>query len=442
MVRTSFLRALLPMLLATASCGDKGNSNQTADATQPTTGDTSLLSESERTTLAALEALGDEHAAVVVVHPHRWGELHKQIGYIEEQLPPRLQKAFKTPEGTLSFALRAARLRIEITALEGWDRSRPLILGLARSPNSGPRGVSALSLIGNVGLRGLEHTAIVPADDPAKLEASLKALAKNQRKRDGKWTIEALPNAVRVSLITGEIEAKEDGVKTPSKPSATGTKATYQTPAMIVAAREDAVVTLLVRPWRLRSLAAWSGWSMAKQAVATIAGGQRELAFAKGLSLVMQAELLMADEGAEVDDFAISLLGGEKQRLRTTMSLTELGAKLYDAGNSGAGQPIALKAGVSPVLDGQLALDIGPMLDGAQEPPEFMSFKRTKNAARAIQECGNFCPAYLSTRTPVGLARSFERLARDKRSIGSSLRPLMPNATRFVVLQADENLVK
>lgn len=318
----------------------------------------------ERETLARVEALGDRAAFVVVLRPARWEALGASLSGLAAALPEALRAGFAPPQ-SLDEWLALARAQLgerdgavvpgEPIALKGWDPARPVVLALAEPPVVGPPGAVAAAL-GSAGdnIGALRHQARVPALDPSALLASLAALldrhgarAESLTREDGdalRWSfgpsawVALVPEADGVRIVASTHERVSEGFigdprSLQSRALDEPARAPARTPALLSLARDDAAVGLLVRPWSVRALGSWLGAVEVARALEYVTPDMRDRLAARGLEIILRGELLMTDEGAEVDDVALSLrVDGDALVLNAVSSVSDRGAALLDAG--------------------------------------------------------------------------------------------------------------
>jgi hypothetical protein len=187
------------------------------------------------------------------------------------------------------------------------------------------------------------------------------------------------------------------------------------TPALGLFARPDAVLSAWVRPWRLRPLAAWSGGAEVVRALAVVAEDQRALLSARGMQLVLASELLMTDDGAELDDAAMSLVVDRGVlRLRSVQSLTAEGEAILEAASKGASETYAVAVD-DAWIDAALRADARAMLEATEPPPTLAAAKTASEMAEALADGGSMAMAYMGLRHPFGLLRLVDRWARTER---------------------------
>lgn len=383
--------------------------------------------------LAAVEQLGDQGAVVLVVRPEAWAPLHAALAPVLGALPSEARPLLEAKDaeslpGLLGLALGMDPESIELT---GWDRERAIVASLGEVPFGGaPGSVTPVLPVRDGWMPPVRHQVLVPTTDAAALIGSLTKLLEAGGKpwpalvegRDGARAIELgqrdaialLPqdDAVRVVIFQASGGLVDDARlqhlrgrldSEPAEPA--------RTPALSLLAEPSGVIAGWVRPWRVRPLAAWSGAVQVLRALDVVDTDQRAMLFSRGMQIVLDAELLMTDAGAELDDLGISLVADDGVlRLRTASSLTPEGEAILDAGLDGAGDGFVTKTETgaqSPWLDAMLRMDLRAALDATEPPPALVGMG-VSEMAEAVQEGGYFTTLYMGMRHPLGMVRLFE----------------------------------
>lgn len=437
-MRRGRFRLLAVAWVAWAACGDRDEAAPAVPAPIPPSAvEPASVPHSPRTAgdevPRVLEALGDEGVAVVVLRPHHWAALHGTLAPWLRTLAPEVATVVdgaREPAALPGALLSALGSPSGTVALEGWDLTRPVIASLGEVPYDGPPGAITPQLPTRRGWAPpVRHQAWLPATDPAVLVASIDGLlrrtgepfpalvegragARGIRIADASVAVLPAGDAVRVVVLhagVGDEAATLEHLRgrldaSPAAPVAT--------PALGLLVRPDAVLSGLVRPWRMRALATWAGSMEVVRALDVVTPEHRAALVSRGLQIVLDAELLMTDEGAELDDTALSLVVDEGVlRLRTTTSLTPEGEALLTAATRGAGGAIG-----GPVddawIDATVRVDTRAMLDATEPPPSFEGPKHADELARAVQEGGPITMLYMALRHPFGVLRTMEGLAK------------------------------
>lgn len=420
------------LLLATPGC-NCGSKDSGEPGESPST-QTTPTSRADSEVVDAVEQLGDRGAVVIVAQPKRWTELHATLRPLLTQLPPGAAQLVEATDPQMLPGLMSMALGLP-GGIDGLDLERPVVASLGEVPFGGAAATVTPQLPVHEGwIPPMRHQILLPAEDTAALVRSLAAALEVPgtpwpalvEGREGARGIELderdaaalLPekDAVRVVLFqSGGGQAEDARLEHLRGRLDTERAELPSTPAADRLADADAVVAGLVRPWRVRPLAAWQGATQVLMALASVSNDQRGMLFARGMQIVLDSELLMTDEGAEVDDFAASLVADDGVlRLRTTMSLTPEGEEILDKGLDGAGSAFAVKA-EQPWLDAALRLDLRAALDVAKLPPAFERIEGPSEMSEIMQEGGPFAVLYMLTRHPFGLLRRLDDFARSGR---------------------------
>lgn len=431
------MRILPPTLLAVAllwagpacNCGDKGSGQAAEDSTATQ----APRVRGDATVLEAVEQLGDQGAVVAVLRPEKWSSVHQALEPWRSKLPAEVQEALSIEDVPALLHLLGKELDVGLpsSAPPGWDPSRPIVASFGEVPYSGPPGSVTPKLPVRSWLPPARHQVWIPAKDPSALVGALAATlgAKGEawprlvEGRDGakafmtneRVAVALLPEdgAVRTVILQGVVLDDEHIEQLRPRLDATPAKP-VSTPALSLLAQPDEAATMLVRTWRLRPLAAWSGATQVILAVATVANDQRSIAFSRGMQIVLDSELLMTDVGSEVDDVALSLRADEKVvRLHSVMSLTPEGRKIMDAATDDAGDAFPVKI-EDAWLDAVVRIDARAALDAIEPPPYFAKTKGPGEMAEAVMEGGAFATYYMGTRHGLGMVKLLEGFAKGE----------------------------
>jgi hypothetical protein len=384
-----------------------------------------------------IEALGDEGAVVVVLRPRHWSALLGAVAPWMAELPPSLAmlaEALGEPRQLFELLARPLNLPAGSITLDGWDTSRPVVASLGEVPYDGPPGAVTPQLPALDGwMPPVRHQLWLPATDPAVLTASLGATLERVATpysalvegREGARAVKGddvviavLPggDAVRVVVFQAAVGRDEAArLEHMRERLDVEDRASSRIPAPSLLTRPDAVVSGWVRPWRLRPLAAWSGSVELTEALAEVDAEHRAMLLARGMQIVLATELLMTDEGAELDDVAVSLVVDEEVlRLHSAMSLTPEGEAIMEAASKGAGETY-MAAVDDAWIDVALRADARAMLEATEPPPALGAGSRTVELARALSEGGGLALVYMGLRHPFGMLRVVEQQAKTER---------------------------
>lgn len=385
---------------------------------------------------AIVESLGDEAAAVVVLRPQHWESLHGALAPWLATLPQGglLAELPREPTAWPELLARALELPPGSLALAGWDPRRPVVASLGEVPYDGPPGAVTPQLpVLDDWIPPVRHQAWLPATDPAALTTSLTAAlarampelpalveghAGARAVKGDDVTIAVLPSAdaVRVVVFHGAMgrdeAARLEHMRGRLDPDA---RAPAASPALQHLLRSDAVLSGCLRPWRLRPLAAWWGAQQTLAALTTAAEEWRPKLLARGMQIVLDTELLMTDDGAELDDAAVSLVVDEGVlRLRGVASPTPEGQALLDAATRAAGRTHAV-ATDDAWIDAALRADLRAMLEATEPPPGLSASGGANALSEALSEGGGMATLYMGLRHPFGVARALEQQAKTER---------------------------
>jgi hypothetical protein len=373
-----------------------------------------------------LAALGDRGVLVFVIHDATWHEgvtaLARQFGEsgsaIEAVHSPT--ELLRVLADTIEFPLAAGELR-------GRDESRPIVISALESPVDGPLGwVTASQPLDGPPI-GLRHQVVLPATDPAALSESLanwiegevadasgdeskdrrqawpelvegRAGARAWRSRTG--VVAVLPEAAQLRVVfvhasrlpNGELDrwrAQLDNQ--PVEPP--------DTPALRLLGEPASSVTVLVRPWRIRGASASAGAYHGRRALDDVPFDQRLMATARATHIALGGELMMPDDGAELDDWAVSLsVKDDVLRVRAIGSLTELGRKVLDAGSVATVTPLRVAA-TDVLVDSWITADPLAWLASSEVQPSLVAIPPSE-ALELWRNCGIGCPSHAALRRP------------------------------------------
>ncbi|MCA9706511.1 MAG: hypothetical protein KDK70_11730, partial [Myxococcales bacterium] len=329
MLRTRALLAATMLVLSACNCGKEGET-PAADGAAAQAEAASAVPR-DQTVLATVAALGHEGALVLVLRPQQWTALHQALDAWLARLPDAeplraIQRA-KEAKDLPGMLATLAGLPPGPVALDGWDPTRPIVASVGEVPYDGvPGSVTPNLPLLDGWVPPVRHQVVVPASDPTTLVGSLAAVLQGRGEPwpalvsgregaravqlDGTTVVALLPEtgAVRAvifqSAVMPDEAARLEHMRSrleaePAEPTAT--------PALSLLGQPDAVAAGWVRPWRLRPLSAWAGGVQVLRALATVSSAQRTPLMARGLQILLGTELLMTDEGSELDDLAMTL---------------------------------------------------------------------------------------------------------------------------------------
>ncbi len=396
MVRPWPLLAALTLLPA-CNCGQ--------DEPDPTTtGPTATPEPKVPRDKAVLEAV---EAVVVVVRPGQWAAVHQALSSWLARLPAQAEPLRQAKTAEDLPRLFAFPLGLGQVDIQGWDPSRPVVASLAETPYDGIPG-SVITQLPTLDRKipPLRHQVLLPATDPSTLVGSLTGLLGPMGKPwpalveghagahaidmgDASVALFPADSAVRVVIFQGGVLPDEAERLAYHKEHLTATpQAPVHTPALSLLAQPDGMISALVRPWRLRPLAVLTGSTEMLYALATVGSGNIDSIMARGMHYVLMSELTMTDEGAEVDDLAMSLTADEGTlRVHSVMSLTPKGETIFEAAAKGAGS-VQAAANTDAWVDLTMRADARAMLNAAPMPPVFTRGKKLRDGLEAIQNGG------------------------------------------------------
>lgn len=299
-------------------------------------------------------------------------------------------------------ALSTLGIPVDTTkTLEGWDRSRRVVLALLDPVVSGAPGLATLTLMEPREVR-LRHAISVPASDVGRLVASMdRALepvgepwpalvasmpGARARGLPGRGAIALIPDVEAVRIVVIDHTELRDPVTdletyvADLEPQADDTQGTA---ALELSTRPELTVTALVRPWRVRALAVMLGMEAVHEQLPEIEPAFRRSALATGRNIELRCEHLLSMP-REIDDWAVGLdADGPRSRSLVVGSLTEHGRARMDEVTTV--EPVALRR------DDLLAHTFFGLAPSNSEPAV---------SARELQPCGALAPLIVAMSAP------------------------------------------
>ncbi len=372
---------------------------------------------------ALLTSIGDGPMLSFVVRPRRWeaagGALAAMLG---DAAPPPLRAITGASTGPeIVQQLGRHVFGIDATKLKGIDPVRPWVGGfgevadasLLELPSDGADGTKFKSY-------GVRHVLLVPVSDgkafvesfgPTFVEAtpidgwfSGSAPSYSGKLRDqGFVTASVEGDYVRVVVFNQVHNVSPQEGKAALASRLGPTPSTLEpTPALRELTTRESVGGLHLRPWRFRRWAVASGRYQMFRAIESAPADQRSTMLAMGMSVLLNAEILMVDDALELDDWSYLLEAkGARIDLLAVGSLTPHGAKVWDAART----DVALLPGAkssTAVLEGSLRMDLNKVL-AATKPHQGLGTSSPGHAQQKIFECGSACGLHLLHRTPLQL---------------------------------------
>ena len=375
---------LLVSLLAACTSGDPSKpGSQTPRAPAPTGPLPTLV-----------DAVGDDALLVVWWAPSKLGELRAALEPVLAGLPAELRREVDAmvAHGATPALLGALSGRT-LPPLTGLDDSRPVVVALGIAPRDPPLGALSRSVVdGKPPV--IRHRLLLPATDVAQARASVEAAARKVRRFQ--VGVFAGADHVRVELAVG------------GAPQAEAPKVVARdTSARRALLADDAVAGVWLRGWRLRDFATAFGAMQATEALAHASADVTHRIRAAAMSILLRAEVLLVDEGVEIDDLALVLRAAPGViDVEGVASLTPDGARVFAAA---AGQvPAAPKTPALATLT--LGANVRAALDVAREPPGLRGATKLRDVSYQLAECGAACTTHFGLRQPAGLAKLVERL--------------------------------
>lgn len=363
----------------------------------------------------------------VAIHPAHWSALHSASMPLLAKLPDDVEPLRKASSPEAAAAIVAAALfGTTPPEFKGWDTSRPILIALGETDYEGVAGATVGQLPLSEGwVPGTRHQALIPATDSAALLESFATLLSSGEKpvpelakghpgavamHFDEWSVVVLPapNAVRIVVFEEYVGLTEDKaiahmIKRLDDPIHTTASA-----AARVLKDDGAVLAAWFRPDRLRSLAVTRGGSKLLAVLPTAPAEMRSQLTATGMSLLMSSDAFLVDEGAEIDEVAMTLrVDGDVLRLQQLATLSDEGEGAFAAATKDVSTTFAVAA--KPVwADLVVRANLRALLS-AVEPPSVARVGESPGAVReAMFEGGSFSVLHMLTRHGLGLARFAE----------------------------------
>lgn len=436
------LRLIAPLTLAVLclGCQDKPGpgapttgtpGSAKAKAKAGATPDTGLLKR--------LDALGDRGLLVGVLDGREWGKVHQRLTPALSKLPAPMPAEFTRVADTrgllnvLYAGLFGAKDALDLSAL---DPKGSIIVSLFEPATVGPPGASAAHLRFDGEPSPLRHEVVLPATDASALAAAVLAGLKKACKPvahgcdfgELQVGVKAEGDTVRIGAL---FPAQAKDAKDRLWPTPLG--ASVRTPAYTQLATPGAGIGLLIRPWRLRAMAAQQGVNAMTMALASAPADARQSLFAYGLTMVFNGVQLMHAERPDLEDALVRLVADDAGvAFEGTHVLTAATAKAFKDAIAQRGRTLAVKV---PVI-AQVAqrLDLNALLDGVGPRPIFAKMKRLRDFSRGFAECGSGCLLHTFFRVPISTARGALDLAPAE--VKAIVRAL-PTAMQGVLVRLD-----
>ncbi|MBW2699954.1 MAG: hypothetical protein JRF33_03960 [Deltaproteobacteria bacterium] len=430
----------------------------------------------DASTMELLRHAGDRASLLVLLRPEQWKAAQAELA-LRPELLSGLERLLGF-DGSLSKTSAASGIPAAVgqwigllsgktfeapSSWPGWDDKRPIVAALFEAQPD-PSGLGLANLLPGADLLrmkrvGLRHRILVPAEDskallvtfrlilvsiglkPEPLAASFPGLKGGVLcpLRDTNDFVALIPEDrwLRIELLIGNDPGLDtvDGGPNPSlktwreildqNPSVDSLPST---PALHYLASSPDFLGVYLRPWLLENLAIQQGTQMVQSVMPYADQVERPVLWAKGMSEVHTASLVMTPLGAEVDDIVMGLSFRDGIRLRQVSSLTRLGAEICRAGKQG--RIISYDFRELPALmKMSIALDLEAMVDRAQVPANFDS-KDPLKLIQAIQECGAFCQIHALARQIFGSRKALRGMdpIRLPKSLKISLLSFNPTA--------------
>lgn len=407
----------LALLLSVGCRKESEAPTEEAASATPAVATVQASSEASADTASLLARVGSGSPVAFVVRLEHWdavrGALEAVVG---GDASPPLSAVLDASDSEALLAWAGSQLGVDTTKLVGVDPRRPIVGALGEPPDLDPLAVPSLSDAGLPRSLGLRSVAFVPVTDAKAFIASLPAALGPKFETVGSWggegswtgrvaeadyvVADAEGDYVRLTVFTGVFGVAPEEAKGLLSPRLQPPRAApVSTPALQAVLAGDSALSVHVRPWRLRSLFSHVGYSSMLRAAATVDPQMRATVTAMGLSVVLRAETLMTDGGAEIDDWGWTLRTRDEQiGIGAVASLTPTGRKLFDAARTDVA---ALKLAEAPaVAGGFVRLDVERAL-AAVELPERLSGRSGDALAQMFLECGVGCSMHTAMRTPM-----------------------------------------
>lgn len=363
----------------------------------------------------------------LAIHPAHWSALHSASMPLLAKLPEDVEPLRKasTPEA-VSALIASSVMGSPPAEIQGWDTSRPILIALGETDYDGVAGATVGQLPLEEGwVPGVRHQALIPATDDTALlgslakllssgENALPELAKGHTgavaTRFDEWSVVLLPadKAVRVVIFEEYVGLTEDKAFAHMRKRLDTPIHMTASAAADVLNDDGAIFAAWFRPDRLRSLAVTRGAGQMFAAIASATPEMNAQLTAAGMGILMASDAVMVDEGAEIDEVAMTLrVEGNVLRLQQLAVLSDEGEKAFAAATKNVGTTFATAA--DPVwADLVIRANIRALLS-AVEPPPFARVGESPDAVlEAMFEGGSFALLHLGTRHGLGLTRFAE----------------------------------
>lgn len=349
---------------------------------------------------ALLAAAGDQAAATVFLRPDRWSAL--QAAVLEaagSMLPARLRRALQASTPWEAFRrANPRRARRLPAAIDGLDRSRPIVVSLADGAEAGL--LEALSSVVHHGGPGLVHRAVVPASNGSRLRRSLVDVlnafgcreqgASRYACRGRSVRLQRGPTYITVQFGTAHAQTRS------AKPAAP-----VMTPALGHAFEAQAPVSVHVRPYRWRQVQALRLSRTFAEALHAAVGSKRlEIMFA-GLAELTDGYRRLSPVGSEFDDASVALRVQPGLGVTAVAGLTEYGQAVYAAGRADSAPSSRSRgAGRGALVRVRSPLDLRAMHEQAGIPFGYGGLDSKSELTRALRRCGPTCRLHLMVSRP------------------------------------------
>ena len=434
----------------------------------PLSPDALLARHTAPATRAMLEAAGSDTCVTVIVNPGQWQAVKKTLVPILSGLVTELDQVLAADDMAQAVQCLLAGAEPSRAELDGWDLERPIVAGLFE-PHLNDVVLAARVLIPDMdlfmkqGVAGIRHRVLIPAIDrhvlADKLAKLLAALGLHQLppdashagkrifafgRKDGFVAVVETQGEspsrrrdafVRLEILTNEripYASREDRLSAwfGMLGENTGKGPGPVTPALLAATGRPELLSIYVRPWVLRDLAAQYGTGQVLEAATVSDPSFQAMLLARGLSMVANSYLLLSPAGAELEDFCLTLSVSDGLRLGFVAGLTGSGQRIFEAGRAGAVEPLGVPDGPLPLALWS-RLDINAMIQAAAIPPELSGVNEVRELGQVFAECGPFCPLYYMARNPFGLARTLLDIAPE------NLHGQLPRALNMAIADFD-----
>jgi hypothetical protein len=422
LARSSWLAALSLLGLSVAGC--RKPEPRPADDIQQAGGE--LVPAAPADLQQMLAALGDRGVCVLVLRDAQWrasvGALLERLGQLDHK-GSSIEQSWGSPVASLRWLAEQMELPVRAGELQGRDDSRPIVVSLFEAPIDGAMTTAtALQPLRVDAHMGMREQLLIPATDAAALIGSLAELLAELeawpelvagRPQAQAWKlaggfVAALPegDAVRVLVSHGGsgLDPTADLARWQTQLDSVAVTPA-DTPALRHLGDGDAGLAMLLRPWRVRGAVSWEGLHYGRLALSDAPLDQREHAIARATELVLGGELMMPDEGAELDEWALTVTRSDgSPRVRAVASATELGKSVLAAARVDASAPLEITSGKLSI-ESWLALDRG-MSAATGSPTAALGQLSATETIDMWRNCGAGCTIHAALRMPFGAAKS------------------------------------